>query len=165
MAYLTPLARQIMQAKPEPAPIMTSTTPSLPALLRRAIPDWLQLLAARIAVASIFLLSGRTKVEGFFTMKQATYDLFAYEYALPLVAPELAAKAATVAEHVLPMLLIAGLCSRLSAAGLLVMTLVIQLFVYPAAWPTHLSWAALLLPIIARGAGSASLDHLLRSRS
>ena len=42
------------------------------------------------------------------------------------------------------------------------MTLVIQIFVYPDAWPTHLSWAGLLLPLVAFGAGRASLDKVLR---
>ncbi|MCA1606141.1 MAG: DoxX family protein, partial [Acidobacteria bacterium] len=58
--------------------------------------------------------------------------------------------------------LVLGLFTRLSALALLIMTLVIQIFVYPDAWPTHLSWAALLLPLIARGGGKLSLDHALR---
>lgn len=126
----------------------------------RLLPSSLLLLLARVAVAAIFFLSGRTKVEGLFMIKQATYQLFEYEYALPLVPPELAAQAATVAEHLFPLLLVLGLCTRLSALALLGMTAVIQLFVYPDAWPTHLSWAALLLPLVARGAGTLSLDRL-----
>ena len=80
---------------------------------------------------------------------------------MPLLPPELAAQLATVAEHLFPILLVAGLATRLSALGLLAMTAVIQLFVYPDAWPTHLSWAALLLPLVARGGGALSLDRLL----
>jgi putative oxidoreductase len=72
---------------------------------------------------------------------------------------------ATVAEHVLPVLLLAGLASRLSALGLMVMTLVIQLFVYPEGWPEHILWFALLLLIVARGPGALSLDHLIWSRT
>jgi putative oxidoreductase len=123
------------------------------------------LLVSRLAVAAIFFLSGRTKVQGLFTIKPSTYDLFRYEYALPLVPPELAAQLATLSEHLFPILLVIGLCSRWSAGALLGMTAVIEIFVYPDAWPTHLGWAGLLLPIIAYGAGALSLDHLLaRSR-
>jgi putative oxidoreductase len=100
-------------------------------------------------------------VEGLFTIKAATYQLFEYEYALPLIPPEAAARMATVSEHLFPLLLVLGLCTRLSALALLGMTAVIQLFVYPSAWPTHLSWAALLLPLVARGAGAISLDRAM----
>jgi putative oxidoreductase len=68
---------------------------------------------------------------------------------------------ATYAEHLFPLLLILGLLSRLSALALLGMTTVIEVFVYPDAWATHLTWAGLLLIIIAKGAGRLSLDHRL----
>jgi putative oxidoreductase len=71
---------------------------------------------------------------------------------------------ATVAEHLFPVLLVLGLATRLSALALLGMTLVIQVFVYPDAWPTHLSWAALMLYLAGRGAGSLSLDRWLGLR-
>jgi putative oxidoreductase len=122
------------------------------------------LLAARLAIAAIFFLSGRTKVEGWFTLKDSTIDLFRYEYMLPLIPPEIAAPMAAFAEHALPLLLVAGLFTRTAALGLLGMTAVIEIFVYPQAWPTHLSWAALLLPLIAQGAGAFSLDRLLQRR-
>lgn len=138
---------------------MTTPTTKLHSLLARLLPAPLLLLLARLSVAAIFFLSGRTKVQGLFAVKDATYDLFLYEYALPLIPAEFAAQLATAAEHVLPAMLAVGLCTRSAAAGLLGMTAVIQLFVYPAAWPTHLSWAALLLPLIASGAGAWSLDH------
>jgi putative oxidoreductase len=140
---------------------MISIPSKLPLFAARALPPSLLLLLARVSSASIFFLSGRTKVEGLFTIKQATYQLFEYEYMLPLIPPETAAHMATVAEHLFPLLLVLGLCTRLSALALLGMTAVIQLFVYPDAWPTHLSWAALLLPLVARGAGAISLDRLL----
>jgi putative oxidoreductase len=133
--------------------------------MARLLPDSVQLLAARLAVAAIFFLSGRTKVEGWFTLKNSTVDLFRYEYMLPLVPPEVAAPLATFAEHALPLLLVAGLFTRFAALGLLGMTAVIEIFVYPQAWPTHLSWAALLLPLLAQGAGNYSLDHLLKQRA
>lgn len=144
---------------------MPDRSAALQAFTARLLPASVQLLAARVAVAAIFFLSGRTKVEGWFTLKNSTIDLFRYEYMLPLVPPEIAAPMAAFAEHALPLLLIAGLCTRTAAIGLLGMTAVIEIFVYPQAWPTHLSWAALLLPLIAQGAGNFSLDHLLKQRA
>jgi putative oxidoreductase len=129
--------------------------------LARALPDDALLLLDRVAVAAIFFLSGRTKVEGLWTIKPSTYELFRTEYALPLVPPGLAAHMATTAEHVFPLLLVLGLCTRGAAFGLLGMTAVIEVFVYPDAWPTHLSWAALLLPLVAKGGGRWALDRLV----
>jgi putative oxidoreductase len=116
-------------------------------------------LAARVAVAAIFFLSGRTKVEGLLTVSDNAYTLFREDYKVPLLPPELAAHVATYAEHLFPILLVLGLFTRLSALALLGMTAVIQIFVYPAAWPTHLTWAALMLYLIGRGAGPLSLDR------
>ncbi|MFV3290359.1 DoxX family protein [Pseudomonas sp. NY11955] len=126
--------------------------------------DTVLCLVARIGIASIFFLSGRTKVEGLLTITPGTYDLFQSEFALPLVSPWLAAHLATYAEHLFPLLLVLGLFTRLSALALLGMTTVIEVFVYPDAWPTHLSWAGLLLLLIGRGAGTLSLDRKLRLR-
>ena len=118
-------------------------------------------LVDRIAIGAIFFLSGRTKVEGFLSVTEGAYALFRQEYRLPLVPPEIAAHLAAYAEHFFPALLVLGLCTRLSALALLLMTAVIQIFVYPQAWPTHLSWAGLLLYLVARGAGPLSLDHAI----
>lgn len=118
----------------------------------------------RVAAASIFFLSGRTKVDGWLTVNDSAHALFRDEYKLPLIPPEIAANAAAWAEHLFPVLLVLGLFTRLSALSLLGMTLVIQIFVYPDAWPTHLSWAGLLLYLVGRGAGRISLDHILRIR-
>ncbi len=146
--------------------VVAATSPLSPARggiawLERALPTALLLLLARIAVAAVFFLSGRTKVEGGLTLKESTYTLFRYEYALPVLPPEWAAHLATYAEHLFPILLVLGLCTRLSALALLAMTLVIQIFVYPDAWPTHLTWTALLLPLVGRGGGLLSLDRWL----
>jgi putative oxidoreductase len=119
-------------------------------------------LAARVAIAAIFFMSGRTKVEGFLTVSDTAYTLFREDYKVPLLPPELAAHLATYAEHVFPLLLVIGLFTRLSALALLGMTAVIQVFVYPDAWPTHLSWAVLMLYLVGRGAGTFSLDRALR---
>jgi putative oxidoreductase len=121
-------------------------------------------LVNRVAIGAIFFLSGRTKVDGLLTVSDSAYGLFREEYKLPLIPPELAANAAAWAEHLFPVLLVFGLFTRLSALALLGMTLVIQVFVYPDAWPTHLSWAGLLLYLVGRGGGSCSLDHFLRIR-
>ncbi|MFN3574027.1 MAG: DoxX family protein [Phenylobacterium sp.] len=132
--------------------------------LERLAPLALLTLAARVSLAAIFFLSGRTKVDGLFTIKDTTYYLFAEEYRLPLVPADIAAVAAAAAEHVFPVLLILGLFTRISALALLGMTLVIQLFVYPDAWPTHLSWATLMLVLLRFGAGPISIDRLLGVR-
>jgi putative oxidoreductase len=130
-------------------------------LLERWISHDLIALAARVAMAAIFLLSGRTKVTGLLTVSEGTYALFREEYRIPLLPPDLAAHLATYAEHLFPLLLLLGLTTRLSALALLGMTLVIQVFVYPDAWPTHLSWAGLLLYLAARGGGTLSVDRAL----
>ncbi len=121
-------------------------------------------LTARVAVGAIFFLSGRTKVEGFLTVSDSAYTLFREDYKVPLLPPEFATHMATYAEHLFPVLLVLGLFTRFSALSLLGMTLVIQIFVYPSAWPTHLSWAALLLYLVGRGAGTLSLDHMIKMK-
>ena len=121
-------------------------------------------LVARLAIAAVFFYSGRTKVSGFLTIKPSTFNLFETEYALPLLSPQLAAHLATYAEHLFPLLLVIGLLTRLSALALLGMTLVIQLFVYPDAWPTHLTWIGLMVLVIGRGAGQWSADRMLGIR-
>ncbi|WP_425317989.1 DoxX family protein [Pseudomonas nitroreducens] len=130
--------------------------------LQSLLSDSLLCLVARLGIASIFFLSGRTKVEGILTITPSTYELFQTEYVLPLVPPYIAAHLATYAEHFFPVLLVLGLFTRLSALALLGMTTVIEVFVYPDAWPTHLSWAGLLLLLIGRGAGAWSLDRALK---
>lgn len=131
-------------------------------LAGRLLPETVLLLVARLGIAAVFFQSGRTKVEGWLTITDSTYYLFETDYKLPLVPPHLAAHMATYSEHLLPILLVLGLGTRFAALGLLGMTTVIEVFVYPDAWPTHLSWAAILLPLIAKGGGALSLDRLLR---
>ena len=93
-----------------------------------------------------------------------TLALFSDEYQLPLLPPELAAYAATTVELTTPVLLALGLLTRPAALVLLGMTAIIEIFVYPQAWPTHIQWAAMLLVLLCRGAGALSIDHLLRRR-
>jgi putative oxidoreductase len=118
------------------------------------------LLVARFGIAAVFFQSGRTKVEGILSITDSTYELFRSEYALPFIDPVTAAHLATYSEHLFPLLLVLGLFTRSAALALLGMTCVIEIFVYPDAWPTHLSWAGLLLPLLARGGGAWSLDRL-----
>lgn len=159
-------------------------TPSPPEpLLRRAIallsrvPDSLIALIGRFSIAAVFWKSGQTKVEGFaidiingdFTLglphlSGSAVDLFRDEFRLPLIPPELAAPMAAFAEHLFPLLILIGLATRFSALALLVMTLTIQIFVYPDAYPTHGVWAAVLLTLIAKGPGLLSIDHLIARR-
>ena len=124
--------------------------------------DTLIATPARIFIAATFWLSGRTKVDGLLSINQSAFFLFEDEYALPLIPSRLAAHLTTYAEHLFPLLLLVGLASRLSAAALFFMTLVIQVFVYPDAWRTHLLWASALAFIVFRGPGALSIDHLVR---
>ena len=118
-------------------------------------------LVARIGIGAVFFYSGRTKVDGLLNVTDSAVALFMDEYKLPLVPPEVAAHAAAYSEHLFPILLVLGLLTRVSGLALLGMTAVIQIFVYPDAWPTHLSWAALLLLLVGRGSGAWSLDRAL----
>jgi putative oxidoreductase len=141
--------------------VLSTAYGSLRTLAERCLPEWLLLLVARFGIASVFFLSGRTKVDGILHITDSAYSLFETEYKLPLLSPYVAAHMATYAENFLPLLLVLGLFTRFAALGLFGMTLVIEIFVYPDAWPTHLSWAAILLPLISRGGGKWSLDRLL----
>lgn len=149
----------------------TSPARGLPALynhvadkLSKWIPHDLIALTARVGIGAVFWLSGRTKVEGWLTVSDNAVALFADEYRLPLLPPDIAAHLAAYAEHLFPVLLVLGLASRASALALLAMTAVIEVFVYPAAWPTHLTWATALLYVAARGAGRWSLDRAIGLR-
>ncbi|WP_421838262.1 DoxX family protein [Novosphingobium sp.] len=137
-----------------------------PVALLDRIPTDLVQLALRGGLAGIFWSSARTKVEGLLTISDNTYFLFEEEYRLPLIAPDLAAHLATYAEHLLPAMLLLGIGSRFAALGLFIMTLTIQLFVYPDAFlSTHLGWFALALAIMGRGPGRISLDYLLARKT
>lgn len=134
---------------------------SLSDLARRLVPEDAIALVIRLGVAAIFFQSGRTKVDGLLHITDGTYTLFREEYRLPLVPPDIAAHLATYSEHLFSILLVLGLFTRLSGLAFLTMTAVIEIFVYPDAWPTHLSWAGLLIYLVARGGGAWSLDRAL----
>ena len=132
--------------------------------LERWIGIDLVLAVSRLGIAAVFFYSARTKVDGLLHVTDGAVTLFRDEYRLPIVDPAFAAHAAAYAEHLFPLLLVLGLATRFSALALLGMTLVIEVFVYPDAWPTHLSWAAPLLLLAARGGGAWSLDRALALR-
>jgi putative oxidoreductase len=125
-----------------------------------SIPYWFVALVTRLSVAAVFWRSGQTKVDGFHITDTAI-ELFRSEYQLPVINPVVAAYLAAFAEHFFPVLLVVGLATRFSALALLGMTLVIEILVYPDAWPTHGTWAACFLILLMRGAGPVSLDYLI----
>lgn len=142
-----------------------------------AIPHSLIAFVARFSIAAVFWRSGQTKIQGLAIdivsgefqlgwprLSDSVVDLFQYEYNLPLIPPALAATMASFAEHLFPILILFGLATRLSSLALLVMTLTIQLLVYPGAYPTHGVWAAVLLFLMVHGPGKISLDHWLARR-
>lgn len=141
------------------------------------IPDSLIALLGRFSIAAVFWKSGQTKVEGLAIdliggefslglprLSESAVALFRDEYRLPLLPPEFAAPMAALAEHTFPILILIGLATRFSALALLGMTLVIQTFVYPDAYPTHGVWAAVLLYLVAKGPGVISLDYWIARR-
>ncbi len=136
--------------------------------LRGAVPEGIALLFTRVALAGIFWRSARTKVEegSFLTIRDTTFFQFsdAPFNQVPVLNGELGAYVTTYMEHFLPILLLFGLATRLGALGILGMTLVIQIFVFPEMavwWQTHILWVAMALVLIVRGGGLFSLDRLI----
>jgi putative oxidoreductase len=153
----------------ETAPAAAASASGLVGMVQRLlatlgrIPYWFIALCARIFPAAVFWQSGQTKVAGFH-LKPSAVALFQNEYQLPVIDPTAAAYLSAVGELVLPVLLVLGLATRFAALGLLFMTAVIEIFVYPLAWPTHGVWATCFLLLIARGPGEVSLDALIARR-
>ena len=125
--------------------------------LLESVPYALLAIPLRLAVATVFWNSGMTKLASWDT----TLQLFADEYRLPLLPPDIAAYMAASIELTTPVLLVLGLFTRATALVLLGMTTIIEVFVYPQAWPTHIQWAAMLLVLLCRGPGALSLDQLI----
>jgi len=121
------------------------------------LPFSILLLMARLSVAVIFWRSGHTKLANW----DLTLQLFANEYKVPVLPPEIAAPLAATFELSCSTLLAFGLLTRIATLPLIGMTLTIQLFVYPMSWPDHLAWLTFLLLLLTRGPGAISLDHLL----
>ncbi len=172
-----------MHSNPDQMNPPASSSPPIATLVRRVvsifslIPDSLILFLGRFSIAAVFWKSGQTKIEGIAIdlingefqlgwphLSGSAIELFKSEYRLPLIPPELAAPMAAFAEHLFPILLLVGFATRFSALALFIMTMTIQLFVYPDAYPTHGVWATVLLVLIAKGPGKISLDHWINRR-
>jgi putative oxidoreductase len=115
------------------------------------------ILVARVATFSVFMRSGLSKLSDW----NATLSLFHDEYKVPLLPPDIAAYMAAGMELTLSTLVLVGLFSRLSVLGLFGMITVIQIFVYPTAWPDHIQWIGFMIFILCRGPGALSLDALI----
>jgi putative oxidoreductase len=163
-------------AVPTTGKTVSQRVQELNALFAR-IPNSLVALLARFSIAAVFWNSGQTKVKGFMInivsgdfhlgwprLSDSVVELFVDEYRLPLLSPHLAAPLSAVAEHAFPLFILFGLATRLSSFALLGMTLVIQLFVFPGAYATHGTWAAVLLYLMLYGPGRISADHWLAER-
>ena len=147
----------------------TATTPTMPSFSLTQLPKAVLRLLDRLPVvipqlffrfgmALVFWRSAQSKLASWDT----TITLFREEYRVPVLPPELAAYLATTVELTTPVLLVLGLATRLGAAAMLGMALVIQVFVYPENWAEHLLWASGLLLLLARGGGVLSLDTIAK---
>ncbi len=130
--------------------------------------EGIMLLFVRVALAGIFWRSARTKVEEGSLLEVSENALFQFSEEpfnnVPILNGDLGAYVTTYTEHFLPILIVLGLFTRIGATGLLIMTMVIQLFVFTEGavwWQTHILWVALALTLIVRGGGIFSLDALL----
>ena len=141
-----------------PAPVVATALRVIRWLER--VPYSILALPLRFAVATVFWNSAMTKLANWDT----ALELFTEEYKVPILPPEIAAYMAVSIELTAPVLLVLGLLTRPAALVLLAMTTVIEIFVYPQAWPTHVQWAAMLLVLLCRGPGKFSLDQWLRYR-
>lgn len=122
------------------------------------------MLWLRLWIATIFYKSGRTKAgDGYLELNDTAIFLFEEEYQVPLLSPEFAAQLALIGETLLPLMLIFGIASRFAAAGLIVMTAVIQI-VYPNLWADHIVWLAALVGILMVGPGKIALDPIIGKR-
>jgi len=125
-----------------------------------ALPYSFLAIPLRLGVAWIFWSAAQVKLINW----QRTIEMFRDEYQVPILPPEIAAGMALSIELAAPILLVLGLFTRFAVLVLLAMTAVIQTFVYPEAWPTHLQWTAMMLVLLCRGAGALSVDHLIWRR-
>ncbi|MDE2513763.1 MAG: DoxX family protein [Alphaproteobacteria bacterium] len=121
------------------------------------VPYTLLAIPLRLALAVVFWNSAMAHLASWDT----TLYLFASEYKVPVLPPDLAAYMAVSIEVSTPVLLVLGLLTRPAVLGLLGMTTVIEVFVYPQAWPTHIQWAAMMLVLLCRGPGKLSLDNFI----
>lgn len=148
-----------------PALADTTSPPSRPGIslivagvrLLDRIPYSVLALIARAATFSVFWRAGTQKLADW----PSTLALFANEYRVPILPPDVAATMAATIELTCSTLVLLGLGTRVATLLLLGMVSVIQIFVYPTAWPDHIQWLAFMAFLVARGPGSASLDALV----
>src|SRR5207245_7964980 len=114
-------------------------------------------LGMRIGIGMVFFKAGLLKYNSF----EFAIKLFEDEYKVPLLAPAVAARIAMMNELTTSTLLFAGLATRLATLPLLGMISVIQIFVYPSAWPDHVLWGSILIFLLTRGPGPFSMDYLI----
>lgn len=140
-------------------------------LVEKLAQPWFVQLVLRIALAVPFWKSGILKWHGFLQLNDTAIDLFTDEFRLhlpggpyPFPAPAVFAFLSACGEVAFPVLLVLGLGTRFAAAGLLLMTCIIELAV-PEGWPIHITWAAMALGIAAWGPGRISIDYLLGDRA
>ena len=129
-----------------------------------SIRDWLERfplsilqLGMRIGVGMVFFKAGLLKYQSF----EFAVKLFEDEYKVPFLAPAVAARMAMINELTTSTLLFLGLATRLTTLPLFGMISVIQIFVYPNAWPDHVLWGSILIFLLTRGPGSLSVDYLI----
>src|SRR5262250_3432581 len=148
---------------------MTSFDSAVPSTVRisqwlTSIRQWLGLfplsilqLGMRIGVGMVFFKAGLLKYLSF----EFAVKLFEDEYKVPILAPAVAARMAMINELTTSTLLFLGLATRLATLPLLGMIMVIQIFVYPNAWPDHVLWGSILVFLLTRGPGAFSVDYLI----
>src|SRR2546426_260968 len=130
--------------------------------------EWLALfplsilqLGMRIGVGMVFFNAGLLKYKSF----EFAIKLFEDEYKVPVLTPAVAARIAMINELTTSTLLFLGLATRLATLPLLGMISVIQIFVYPSAWPDHVLWGSILIFLLTRGPGPFSIDYLIERYS
>jgi len=140
-------------------------------LIEKLAQPWLVQLVLRLALAVPFWKSGILKWHGFLQLNDTAIDLFTQEFQLhlpggpyPYPAPAVFAFLSGCGEVTFPVLLVLGLGTRFAAAGLILMTCIIEVTI-PDGWPIHLTWLAMALGIAAWGPGRISIDYLLGDRS
>ena len=140
-------------------------------LVERLAQPWFVQIVLRVALAVPFWKSGTLKWHGFVQLNDTAIVLFTDEFRLhlpggpyPFPAPAVFAFLSACGEVTFPVLLVLGLGTRFAAAGLLLMTCIIELTV-PDGWPIHITWAAMALGIAAWGPGLISIDYLLGDRA
>jgi len=123
-------------------------------------------ITVRLYLLKVFFMSGLTKLQSW----QSTLDLFAYEYSVPLLPPNIAAFLGTASELIFPVLILVGLFSRPAAIGLFFLN-AMATYVYSqtdyfnfTGLADHLLWGAMILIYVIAGPGRLSIDNFLEKR-